>query len=112
MPIIEHTDVIMPPVTENRSERTLVSSDAGAVSLTIKEVELHPGYVGRLHTHGVDVAVMVMSGAVQMVVGDDVRTVRAGCHLVSPARNTPQANQHPVDASPAFGYLSLPQSGH
>ena len=84
MPIIEHTDIIMPPVTENRSERTLVSSDAGAVSLTIKEVELHPGYVGRLHTHDVDVAVMVMSGAVQMVVGDDVRTVRAGCTLLAP----------------------------
>ena len=58
MPIIEHAEVQMPPVVERRRERTLVSAKDGATSLTIKEVELHPGYEGRLHTHSIDIAIM------------------------------------------------------
>jgi quercetin dioxygenase-like cupin family protein len=84
MPIIEHSDIAMAPLAENRRQRTLVSAETGAAALTIKEVELHPGYVERLHTHDVDVAVMVTGGAVQMVVGDEVRTVRAGSTMVAP----------------------------
>ncbi len=84
MPIIEHAEVRMPPVAECRRERTLVSSDNGATSLTIKEVELHPGYEGRLHTHSIDMAIMVTAGAVQVVLGDEVSTVRSGCTLFAP----------------------------
>ena len=84
MAIIEHTNIATPPVVDHQRERTLVSAAAGAASLTIKEVTLHPGYEGRLHTHDVDIASMVMSGAVQMVDDDDVRTVRAGCTLLAP----------------------------
>ena len=84
MPIIEHTNISSLPVVERCRERTLVSEDDGAASLTIKEVEIHPGYEGRLHTHTTDEAIMVMAGAVQMVVGDEVRTVRAGCTLLAP----------------------------
>ena len=84
MPIIEHTEIRMPPVVERYRERILVSRENGAESLTIKEVELHPGYEGRLHTHSVDIAIMVMGGAVQMVLGEELRTVRAGCTLVAP----------------------------
>ncbi len=84
MPIIEHQSVRMPPVVERRRERTLVSSDGGAASLTIKEVELHPGYQGRLHTHPVDVAIMLMAGAVQVVIGEEVRTIRPGCTILAP----------------------------
>ena len=84
MPIIEHQSVGMPPVAEHRRERSLVSGDVGAFSLTIKEVELHPGYQGRLHTHPVDVAMMLMAGAVQVVIGDEVRTLRAGCTILAP----------------------------
>ena len=84
MPIIEHTQVRMPPVAERRRERTLVSAKDGATSLTIKEVELHPGYEGHLHTHSIDMAIMVTSGAVQVVLGDEVSTVRSGCTLFAP----------------------------
>ena len=84
MAIIEHTNIATRPVVDHPRERTLVSAAAGAASLTIKEVELHPGYEGRLHTHNVDVAIMVMSGAVQIVDDDDVRNVRAGCTLLAP----------------------------
>ncbi len=76
----------MPPVVERRRERTLVSAKDGATSLTIKEVELHPGYEGRLHTHSIDIAIMVTTGAVQVVLGDEVTTVRSGCTLFAPPR--------------------------
>ena len=84
MAIIEHTNIATPPVADRQRERTLVSAADGAASLTIKEVTLHPGYEGRLHTHDVDIAIMVMSGAVQIVDDNDVRTVRAGCTLLAP----------------------------
>ena len=84
MAIIEHTAITTPPAADRLAERTLVSAADGAASLTIKEVTLHPGYEGRLHTHNVDIAIMDMSGAVQIVDDDDVRTVRAGCTLLAP----------------------------
>ena len=84
MVIIEHTIIATPPVADRQREKILVSAADGATSLTIKEVTLHPGYEGRLHTHNVDIAIMVMSGAVQIVDDDDVQTVRAGCTLLAP----------------------------
>ncbi len=84
MPIIEHSAVRMPPPVGCRAERVLVSREQGALSLTIKEVELHPGWQGRLHTHPVDLSIMVMAGAVQLILGDELRTVRAGCTLFAP----------------------------
>ena len=84
MPIIEHSAVRMPPPVDYRAERVLVSQEQGALSLTIKEVELHPGWQGRLHSHSTDTAMMVMAGAVQLIIGDEIRTVRAGCTLFAP----------------------------
>lgn len=84
MPIIDHGSVPMAEVAEFRRERYLVSRDQGATSLTVKELELRPGWEGRLHTHPTDIAVMVMAGAVQIIVGDEIRTVRAGSTLVAP----------------------------
>jgi quercetin dioxygenase-like cupin family protein len=84
MPIIDHADVRLAPVMERVRERYLVSKDIGAVSLTVKEVEITPGWEGRMHTHPVDVAIQVLSGAIQVILGDDVRTVRAGTTLFAP----------------------------
>ena len=84
MPIIEHSTVRMPAPVEYKAERTFVSADQGAVSLTVKEVELHPGWEGRLHTHSTDEAIMVLAGAVQLIIGDELKTVRAGCTLFAP----------------------------
>ncbi|CAI8023140.1 hypothetical protein GBAR_LOCUS13555 [Geodia barretti] len=67
-----------------RAERTFVSREQGAASLTVKEVELHPGWEGRLHTHPTDIAIMVSAGAVQLIIDDELRTVRAGCTLFAP----------------------------
>ena len=84
MPIIEHSAIRMPAPVDCRAERTFVSSEQGAVSLTVKEVELHPGWEGRLHTHSTDEAIMVLAGAVQLIIGDEMQTVRAGCTLFAP----------------------------
>ena len=82
MPIIEHSAVRTPAVVDYRRERPLVSTADGARSLTIKEVELHPGWDGRLHTHPIDVAIMVMAGALQIVLDDETTTVRAGTTIL------------------------------
>ena len=84
MPLIEHSEIPMPAAVDNRREREIVSQKQGAVSLTIKEIELHPGYEGRLHTHPTDIAIMVTAGAVQLVLGDEVSTIRAGTTMLAP----------------------------
>ena len=84
MPIIEHSTVRMSTPVDYKAERTFVSAEQGAVSMTVKEVELHPGWEGRLHTHSTDEVIMVMAGAVQLIIGDELQTVRAGCTLFAP----------------------------
>ena len=84
MAIIEHANVKMPLVVGRKAERYIVSGHNGAMSLSIKEVELHPGFEGRMHTHPVDVAIQVTSGAVQVVVGDEVQTIRSGHTVLAP----------------------------
>ena len=84
MPFIDHADLGWTPVTARVRERYLVSRELGAASLTIKEVEIAPRSESRLHTHPVDVSMQVMSGAIQAIIGDEVRTVRAGTTLLAP----------------------------
>ena len=74
----------MSPTVDYHRERTLVSREQGATSLTVKEVELHPGWEGRMHTHPTDIAVMVTGGAIQMEIGDEIHTVRTGFTMVAP----------------------------
>lgn len=84
MPIIDHSNIRWTAARERVRERYLVSKDQGTVSLTIKEVEISPGWENQVHTHPVDVSMQVMSGAIQVVIGDEVRTVRAGTTLLVP----------------------------
>ena len=84
MPFIDHSGIRMPAPNERVSQRYLVSSAQGAESLTIKEVQLDPGWEGRMHVHNTDVSIQVTSGAVQAVIGDEIRTVRAGTTLLAP----------------------------
>ena len=84
MPVVEHSTIRMSDTVDYHRERTLVSNEQGATSLTVKEVELQPGWEGRLHTHPTDIAVMVTGGAIQMEIGDEIHTVRTGFTLVAP----------------------------
>jgi len=84
MPVIDHSTQPMPEPTAKRSVRTLVASDQGAKSLTVKEVVLQPGAKGRLHTHTTDQAIMVTEGSIQMFVGTEIQTVRSGYTLLAP----------------------------
>jgi quercetin dioxygenase-like cupin family protein len=84
MPIIKHSSQ---PVSERdgyTSVRALVTGEHGAASLTVKEVVIQPGAVGRLHTHPTDIAITMLEGSIQMIVGDEVRTVRSGYTLLAP----------------------------
>ena len=85
MPIVDHNTVPIPEAVDRISERALVSIEHGVTSLKVREIVVHPGSVGRLHTHPTDQVIMVTAGAMQMVVGDEVRTVRAGNTLAAPA---------------------------
>jgi quercetin dioxygenase-like cupin family protein len=84
MPIFENSTMRMPEAVDYRRERALVSREMGATSLTVKEVVLEPGWEGRLHTHTTDLAVIVTAGAVQMVLGDEIQTVRSGFTMLAP----------------------------
>ena len=85
MPIISHGETPMPPPTDRVSERAIASSRHGLTDLRVREVVVHPGHPGRLHTHPTDQVIMVTAGAVQVIVGDDVQTVRSGNTLAAPA---------------------------
>jgi quercetin dioxygenase-like cupin family protein len=50
----------------------------------VQEVTIKPGMAGRLQTHPVDIAFMMLEGSIQMIVGDEVRTVRSGSTLLAP----------------------------
>lgn len=84
MPFIDHAAIRMSPPVDRVSERYLVSSAQGAQSLTIKEVQINPGWEGRMHVHNTDMSIQVMSGAIQAIIGGETRTVRAGTTLFAP----------------------------
>ena len=84
MPIIRHTEQPVLKSEEFATIRPLVTKQHGAVSLTVQEVTLTPGMAGRLQTHPVDIAFMMLEGSLQMIVGDEVQTVRAGNTLLAP----------------------------
>ena len=81
MLVVEHSTVRMPTVVDYRRERTPVSQAQGATSLAVKEVELHPGWERRLHTHPTDIAVWVTGGAVLTVIVPRVRYAGTGPEL-------------------------------
>ena len=105
MPYIDHSDIRMPDPVDRVSERYFVSSAHGAESLTIKEVQIDPGWEGRMHVHNTDVSMQVTSGAIQAIIGDEVRTVRAGTTLLCPPGTPAQARQPPVDTGGAAHHL-------
>ena len=84
MPIIDNNATPMPPPEDGRSARRFVNKEAGAVNVTIGELVMQDGSALRLHTHPTDIAMMVTAGAIQVMIGDHVETVRAGCTLLAP----------------------------
>jgi quercetin dioxygenase-like cupin family protein len=84
MPIIDHSTQPRRASGDFGSERALVTKEHGAVSLTIRELVMEPGASSRLCLHPTDVAIMVQEGSIQMVVGEEVQTVRSGYTLLAP----------------------------
>lgn len=84
MPIIDHrTQPPLVPV-DGRKSRRFVTKEAGAVSLIIGELVMHPGSALRLHIHPSDEAIVLLEGSVEMIVGGESRTVTAGHTLLAP----------------------------
>jgi quercetin dioxygenase-like cupin family protein len=84
MPIIDHNRQPASQTEEFSTVRPLVTKEHGAASLTVQEVTIKPGVAGRLQTHPVDIAFMMLEGSIQMIVGDEMRTVRSGSTLLAP----------------------------
>jgi quercetin dioxygenase-like cupin family protein len=84
MPIINHSQQAVLQGGGFSSMRSLVTKEHGAASLTVQEVTITPGTETPLQTHPVDIAFMMLEGSIQMIVGDEVRTVRAGNTLLAP----------------------------
>ena len=84
MPVIDHSTQPMSASTNKISSRAMITDEHGAVSLSVREVVVEPGYIGRLHTHGSDEAMMVVEGSIQFIVGDETRTVRSGYSMLAP----------------------------
>jgi quercetin dioxygenase-like cupin family protein len=84
MPIIEHNAQPTSATEVFARVRPLVTKEHGAVSLTVQEVVMNPGLTTPLQTHATDVAFMMLEGSIQMIVGDEVRTVRSGHTLLAP----------------------------
>ncbi len=84
MPIIDHrTQPQMEPV-DGRESRRFITKESGAASLTVGELVMHDGAALRLHTHPTDEAIVLLEGSVEMVVGDESRTVTTGHTLLAP----------------------------
>jgi quercetin dioxygenase-like cupin family protein len=84
MPIINHSTQRLTALDDFTRARALVTPEHGAVSLTIRELVMEPGGSSRLCTHPTDMAIMVTEGSIQMVVGEEVQTVRSGYTLLAP----------------------------
>jgi len=84
MPIIDHSTQRLVPTDHFTRERALVTQEHGATSLTVRELVMEPGGSSRMCTNPTDVAIMVTEGSIQMVVGEDVQTVRSGSTLLAP----------------------------
>lgn len=84
MPIIQHSAQPTSATDAFARVRPLVTREHGAASLTVQEVVMNPGMATPLQTHATDIAFMMLEGSIQMIVGDEVRTVRSGYTLLAP----------------------------
>ncbi|MQF70069.1 cupin domain-containing protein [SAR202 cluster bacterium AD-804-J14_MRT_500m] len=85
MPIIDHSVQPTIQLGDRRATRSLVDSSNGAISLTITEMIINPGYIGHLHTHNTEQAITVLEGSIQLIAEDQIQTVRSGHTLFAPA---------------------------
>ncbi len=84
MPIIKHATRPLSGYGDKIRSRWLITKEDGASSLTVREVVMEPGSEGRLHTHPTEQVVMVLGGSIQMILEDEVQTLRRGYTLLAP----------------------------
>ena len=84
MPIIDHNAQPISATAAFARLRPLVTKEHGAASLTVQEVVMNPGMATPRQAHPTDIAFMMLDGSIQMIVGDEIRTVRSGHTLLAP----------------------------
>lgn len=86
MGIIRHSDGEVDEPQPGLRRITVVHRATGAGALTMRLVTVGPGVATRLHWHKIEEAMMVLEGAGQAILGDDVMDIKAGETLLGPAR--------------------------
>ena len=105
MPIIQHSTRPMPEPVDKKSARSLVAREDGAQSLTLREIVIHPGSEGRLHTHPTDEAIMMVEGSIQMIVGARNPYRQVWFHPTSSPGSATQAGQQYLGLCQDVGHL-------
>ncbi len=90
MPIIQQSTLQMSKPIDKVSTRSLVSRQDGTESLTVRELIIYPGAVGRLHTHPTDQVIIVTMGARQRSAGDEGQPGRSRTPPIAPPGSTPK----------------------
>jgi quercetin dioxygenase-like cupin family protein len=88
---------------------TLASPSLGGASTAVWRVEMRPGVAGPVHAINVEQVWTVVAGGVDVVVGDDTLTARAGDTLILPADATRQVTAGPDGFT---GIVAAPADAH
>jgi quercetin dioxygenase-like cupin family protein len=86
MPYIQRDEIVESEPFPGMHSKALVGKDNGSVSLTVANAGLEPGAGVPLHIHpNHEEAILILEGAVEGVLGEEVRTLGPGDVLLAPA---------------------------
>ncbi|MBI4233729.1 MAG: cupin domain-containing protein [Chloroflexi bacterium] len=85
MPILDGSAIASQEVFPKVHSKPLVRKEVGAVSLTVNDMAVAPGASIPLHIHPThEEAIVVLEGAVEATLGDEVRTLGPGHTILAP----------------------------
>ena len=86
MPVIRSADVAFAPgMVPNYRRRLLVDSKKGAGAITIGEAIMEPSAELPLHTHFIEEAMVITKGTIEVILGNETSTLKAGDVILAPA---------------------------
>ena len=85
MPFIQGDKIAKTESRPGVRAKTLVGEATGSVALTMTDARLDPGSKSPVHIHpNEEEAVLVLEGSLEVALGEEVRTLRAGDVLLAP----------------------------
>ena len=85
MPVLDKNDSLKEKLSPGVGRWRLLDSETGAEALTVAEITLAPDSTIRTHIHPTEEAMVILSGELAAVLGDDVITVSEGQTVHAPA---------------------------